>query len=504
MRNGIRQTAHLTSRSGTVQEAMAGSADESVADPRRWLVLVVVSAASFLGVLDFFIVNVSIPAIKENLRANFAEIQLMIAGYGLTYAVCLITGGRLGDILGRKRMFLAGMAGFTLASALCGLAPTPAVLIAARILQGITGAIMFPQVLSIIQVSFPVHERAAAFGIFGMIVGTGSFSGNVLGGLLVQGNLFGLGWRPIFLVNLPLGVVALVAAAYLVHESRSPKAVRLDLGGVALVSIGLFLLVYPLVEGREAGWPLEMFVCLAASLPALATFARYEKWISGRGGSPLVELGLFRNRVFVAGLITTMVYYGGLSAFFLTVTVYLQEGLGLSPLEAGLTFAPFAVGFLIASSLAVKLTPRLGRRVIQLGAFLMASGLVVIITLASVDGTAVPGLGLVPALMVYGVGQGFVMPTLLSTVLSGIPTHDAGSASGVLSTVQQVALAMGVAVIGSVFFAILGSPAQPDEFGRAIAVALIFNLALLAATIGLVFRLPRRLAHRIETHAGEI
>ncbi|MBV9121783.1 MAG: MFS transporter, partial [Planctomycetes bacterium] len=238
-------------------------------DPRRWLGLAVVLTAAFLGVLDFFIVNVSIPAIQEHLHAGFAQVQLMIAGYGLAYAVCLITGGRLGDIHGRKRMFVLGVAGFTLASACCGLAPNPELLVAARVFQGIAASLLFPQVLSIIQLSFPNHERHIAFGIFGMVMGAASFSGNVLGGLLVQADLFGLSWRPIFLVNLPVGLLALLGAGPLLSESRSPKARRLDLGGVAIVSLGLLLLVLPLVQGREAGWPRWAFLCLGGSVPVL-------------------------------------------------------------------------------------------------------------------------------------------------------------------------------------------------------------------------------------------
>jgi EmrB/QacA subfamily drug resistance transporter len=462
-------------------------------DPRRWLALAVVLAASFLGVLDFFIVNVSIPSIQQDLGAGNADIQLMIAGYGLTYAVFLITGGRLGDIFGRKRMFLWGVGGFTLASALCGFAPDPGSLIAARIVQGMSGALMFPQVLSIIQVTFPPEERGRAFGIFGMVMGTGSFSGNVLGGLLIEGDLFGLGWRPIFLVNLPVGLLALLAAGPLIHESRSPRALRLDFGGVGIATLGLSLLVFPLVEGREMGWPLWAFGCLAASVPVLAFFIRYERRLAARGGSPLVELGLFRDRVFVYGLLTISAFYGGLSAFFLAVTIFMQQGLGFSALTAGLTFAPFAVGFLIASSLAVKLTPWLGRRIMQCGAVLMALALGGLIGVAFAYGQALGSGGLAPLLFVYGTGQGLIMPTLITTVLSGIPSRDAGSASGVLTTVQQVALALGVAGIGSVFFAVLGPQAHPQarDFAPALGSALACNIGLLGATFGLVFLLPR-------------
>jgi EmrB/QacA subfamily drug resistance transporter len=462
-------------------------------DPRRWLALAVILLASFLGALDFFIVNVSIPAIQGGLGATFAQIQLMVACYGLTYAVCLITGGRLGDLYGRKRMFLLGVLGFTGASTLCGLAPTPDLLIAARILQGVTGAVMFPQVLSIIQVSFPARERVQAFGIFGAMMGVASFSGNVLGGLLVEADLFGLGWRPIFLVNLPVGIFAFLAARALVRESRSAHARRLDLVGVAIASLGLFLLIHPLVQGREMGWPVWAFACLAASVPVLAVFLAWERRLSARGGSPLVELTLFRDRVFVTGLATTMVFYGGLSAFFLSFTVFLQDGLGLTPVQTGLTFAPFAIGFLVSSSLAIKVMPRLGRHTIQLGAGLMALSLLAVIVLTQGQ-ESLPALGVVPLLLVYGAGQGFVMPTLLSTVLGGTPHHAAGSASGVLSTVQQVALAVGVAAIGSVFFAALGQPPKPAQFVSAIGTALLWNLGLLAATFALVFLLPRRVA----------
>src|SRR3954469_14439247 len=222
-------------------------------DPGRWKSLAVILAAAFLVGFDFFVVNVSIPSIRATLHATFAEVQLVIASYGLTYAVLLISCGRLGDIYGRKRMFMWGVAAFTAASVLCGMAPTPVFLIAARALQGIAGALLFPQVLSIMQVTFPPQERAKAFGLFGTVIGTSSFSGNVLGGVLVSANIFDLSWRPIFLVNLPVGLLTIFAAVRFVKESRSPKARRLDLGGVALLTVALCLLLYPLIQGREAG-----------------------------------------------------------------------------------------------------------------------------------------------------------------------------------------------------------------------------------------------------------
>src|SRR3954469_15524325 len=241
-------------------------------DPGRWKSLAVVLSGAFLTALDFFIVNVSIPSIRTSLNATFAEVQFIIASYGLTYAVFLISGGRLGDIFGRRRMFMWGIIAFTAASALCGLAPSPTFLIGARALQGIAGAVLFPQVLSIIQVTFPQRERATAFGLFGMVIGMSSFSGNALGGLLVSANLFNLSWRPIFLINLPIGLLTVLAASKFIKESRSPKARRLDLGGVAIMTLALTLLLYPLIQGREAGWPPWTFICMAAFIPVLIGF----------------------------------------------------------------------------------------------------------------------------------------------------------------------------------------------------------------------------------------
>src|SRR3954453_514884 len=249
-------------------------------DPGRWKSLAVILAAAFLAGFDFFVVNVSIPSIRSSLHATFAEVQLVIASYGLTYAVLLISGGRLGDIYGRKRMFMWGVAAFTAASLLCGFAPSPAFLIAARALQGVAGALSFPQVLSIMQVTFPGNERAKAFGLFGTVIGTSSFSGNVLGGLLVSANIFGLSWRPIFLINLPIGILTVAAAAKFVKETRSPKARRLDLGGVAIMTLALTLLLYPLIQGREAGWPVWAFVCLAAVIPIMILFVQFEKRVT--------------------------------------------------------------------------------------------------------------------------------------------------------------------------------------------------------------------------------
>jgi EmrB/QacA subfamily drug resistance transporter len=429
------------------------------ADPRRWIALAVVLIAGFMQLVDISIVNVAIPSIQRDLDATYAQIQWVLAGYQLAFAVMLITGGRLGDIFGRKRMFMAGMAGFTLASALCGLAQTPSMLIGSRVLQGLFGAVMFPQILSVIQVTFPPRERAGAFGMFGATIGLATITGPLVGGLLIEADLLGLQWRPIFLVNVPIGIAALAVAARFLTESKAPRALRPDPAGVAIVTAGLLLLVYPLVQGRDLDWPLWTFLSMAAAVPVLAGFAVYERHKKARDGSPLVDLDLFRQRSFVPGLAVAGIFFMGIPAFFLTFSLWLQIGLGFSALHAGLTGAPFAVGSALASAASVRLAPRLGRRILSAGSLLLVAGMVALMWTVDRYGGTVGSWQLAPALLVCGLGLGSVVAPLVNVVLAGIRGQDAGAASGVLSTVQQVGGAVGVAVIGVVFFGLLGSQA---------------------------------------------
>jgi EmrB/QacA subfamily drug resistance transporter len=460
-------------------------------DPGRWASLAVVLTGAFLAALDFFIVNVSIPAIRTSLKATFAEVQLIIASYGLTYAVLLISGGRLGDIYGRRKMFVWGVTSFTAASLLCGIAPSPILLIAARALQGVSGALLFPQVLSIIQVTFPLRERATAFGFFGTVIGLSSFAGNAIGGVLVSADVWHLGWRPIFLINLPIGLLTVLFAEKFVKESSSPKARRLDLGGVAILSVALSLLLYPLIQGRESGWPPWAFICLIAFIPTLLIFVRFERQVTARGGSPLVELSLFHNRVFVIGLCSGVCFFSGAAAFFLISTIFLQNGLGYSPRQAGLTFLWFAIAFLGSSLASVRVQPKLGSRIINLGVMFMISGLASLLWVSWSRGAALTSFNLAPVLLIYGTGQGFVMPTLINTILMTIKGHDAGSASGVLTTVQQASFATGVAVIGTVFFSALGRLTTVEAFVRALRIAFSVNIGLLLVTFILIFQIPR-------------
>jgi EmrB/QacA subfamily drug resistance transporter len=486
----------------SIQEAIQSTAADHTLDPRRWWILCVVVLAQFMFVVDVFIVNVAIPAIQLDLHASSGQIQLVLAAYQLAYAVLLITGGRLGDIFGRKRLFLFGLGGFTTASALCGFAPTASVLVGARVFQGLAAALMVPQVLAVIQVSFPARERSAAFGIFGFALGMGSIVGLILGGVLISGNVFELGWRMIFLVNLPVGLFGLLAAWPLLHESRAPAALKVDGIGVALISIALFFLTYPLVVGRDLGWPLWSILCLIASLPMLFIFARYERYKAAKDGSPLVNLALFRNGAFALGLVITFVFYAGIVSFLLILTLYLQTGRHFTALAAGLTTTSLGIGFFVTSTAAVKLVPRLGGRVVLLlGMFIMAVGLGGIWLSVSVSGTNLLVIALIVGLFVYGLGEGFVLPTLVNTVLSGIQSAEAGSIAGVFTTMQQISGAIGVALIGIIFFGQLATQttaesARLQSYTQAFVVSIWYTIALLLMTCVLTFWLPRQVRLR--------
>jgi EmrB/QacA subfamily drug resistance transporter len=426
-------------------------------DPRRWLTLAVLLLAAFMNLLDVSIVNIAVPSIQRDLHASYADVQWALAGYTLAYALVLITGGRLGDTFGRKRLFLVGVTGFTIMSALCGTAQSAGMLIGCRAVQGAMGAIMVPQVLAVIQVIFPPAERIKALAGFGVTAGLGTVSGPLLGGLLIQHNLFGLDWRPIFLINVPVGIIAVTASAILVRESRAPRPPRLDPGGVALISAALLLLLYPLVQGRELGWPAWTFAAMAASVPVLAIFIWFERRKSAKDGSPLVELSLFREREFSVGMAVALTFFLGIASFALVLTLFLQLGLGFTPLHAGLTFLPFSVGVMVSSGAAARLAPRFGRRVTMAGAVLTAAGMCGLIGATHHYGPAVTTWDLAPALVAAGLGLGAVLAPLADIALARVPGQHAGSASGVFNTGLQLGNSVGIAVIGVIFFAMLGS-----------------------------------------------
>jgi EmrB/QacA subfamily drug resistance transporter len=454
-------------------------------DPRRWLALTVVLIASFMDLLDITIVNVAIPSIQRNLHAGYAQIQWIVAGYALAFAVVLISGGRLGDIFGRKRLFLIGMAGFTIGSALCGTAVNPGMLIGSRFLQGTMAALMIPQVLAIIHVTFPPEERGKVFGVYGGVAGSASVAGPVLGGLLVQWNLAGWHWRPIFLVNVPVGVAGLIVAWFVVRESKAPGVTRLDIPGMAIATAAIGMLVYPLTEGHDLGWPAWTFALMAGSVPVFVVFVACQR---RRTGSPLVVLSLFRHRSFTAGLGVSVLFWVAFGGFFLTWMLYMQAGLGWTPLHAGLTAIAFAVPTAAAAGASVQLlTPRFGRKVLMAGAIAAGAGFGLYIFVSARYGTAIHSWQMIVPLAITGIGFGLIVSPLVEEVLSGVPRGDAGSASGLLNTVQQLGIALGIALIGTIFFDRL---TVSRSFSSSFGLTLWSDVGAMALVFLLMFALP--------------
>nr|WP_236072092.1 MFS transporter [Streptomyces polyasparticus] len=464
--------------------------------------------ASFMDLVDVTIVNVAIPTITRDEGASLSQIQWITAGYALAFAAGLITGGRLGDIYGRKRLFLIGIAGFTLASALCGFAVNPDMLVASRFLQGATAALMVPQVLSIVHATFPAHERGKVFGLFGAIVGLGAVTGPLLGALLTEWNLFGLEWRPIFLINLPVGIAALILGRKFISESKAPKALKLDLVGVVLVVIALLMLLYPLTRGHELDWPLWGHLMMAGSLPVFGLLVAYENHKAKKDGSPLIELPLFKVKSFAAGIAVQLTFGLVMGIFFLVWTLYMQTGLGWSVLKAGLTGVPFSIAVSFAAGISVqKLVPVFGRKVLQAGALTMAVGVLLYIWEADRYGMAITQWQMALPLIVMGLGMGLIVAPLTDAVLSEVPREHAGSASGLINTTMQMGNALGLGLVSVVFFGQLSDSVVPQEMAAEIVAAFQYALKYVAAVLGVIFlvmfALPKRPKQHLEGGADE-
>ncbi|WP_078628313.1 MFS transporter [Streptomyces sp. NRRL F-2664] len=476
------------------RDGVAHAAPGPAPDRRRWLALAIVMTAAFMDLVDVTIVNIAIPTMRQNFGASTSAIQWITAGYALAFAAGLITGGRLGDIYGRKRLFLVGIAGFTAASLLCGIAADPAMLVAARILQGAMAALMVPQVLAIIHVTFPPQERGKVFGMFGAIVGLGAVSGPMLGALLTQWNLFGLEWRPIFLINLPVGIAGVILGRKYITESKAPQALRLDLVGVVLATLALVMLIFPLTQGRENGWPLWGFACMIASPFVFAAFIAYEKYKIKKDGSPLVELSLFRVKSFAGGIAVQLTFGIATGIFFLVWTLYMQMGLGWSALRAGTTGIPFSIAVSVAAGLSVeKLVPRFGRKVLQAGALVMAAGLLLYIWESEHYGLEIASWQMAAPLILMGIGMGLIVAPLNDTTLSEVPRRDAGSASGLINTTGQMGNALGLALTSVVFFGLIEDDMVfGPPYVEAFRGALWWVVAVLVVISLVMFLLPRR------------
>lgn len=418
--------------------------------PLRWWALAVVLVAECMDLLDATVVNVAAPAIHRDLNTSSTGLQWIVGGYAFAIAVGLMIGGRLGDLFGRRRMFLLGAVGFTAASVLCGVAPNTDALIAFRLVQGLAASVMLPQGLGVIREVFPLDELPKAFGIFGPVIGLAAVLGPIVGGALVDWNLADTGWRLIFLVNLPLGVAAVAGSVWLLPKTPATHDAKLDVTGAALSGAACLALVYPLIQGREHGWPWWTYTLIALSVLLFVTFGWHQRWRAGRAKDPLVIPSVFAHRGFTGGLLVMVLFFSGMGGVLLTLSVYLQGGNHYTPIHTGLVFIPMSLGMAIGAGLSgAILGKRLGRVAIQLGATLTIAGWIVMLIVLRGGAS---GLDMLPALALVGLGMGLAVAPLFDVVLAAVTDEETGSASGVLNALQQMATALGVAVLGTIFF----------------------------------------------------
>lgn len=438
--------------------------DAATAEPpayaRRWAALGVILGAEIMDLLDGTVMNIAAPAVRADLGGSLSVIQWITVGYTLAFAVLLVVGGRLGDIYGRKRMFVVGAVGFTLASVLCAVAGSPELLIAARFLQGGLGALMIPQGLGLIKQMFPPKETAAAFGAFGPAIGLGAVLGPIVAGFLVDADLFGTGWRSVFLINLPIGAAVIIGAVLLLPEGKAPVRPKFDVGGMLLVTLGLTLLIFPLVQGRERDWPAWTYLLMAAGAAVLAAFVAYELRQEKRGGATLIELSLLRRSRYAAGLAVALVFFTGISGMSLLLGLHLQIGLGFSPTRAALTMTPWSVFLVVGAILTgAVLGAKFGRKALHGGLVVMALGVLIMLLTIGDQAGGLTSWELVPGIAVAGLGMGIMIGLLFDIALADVDKQEAGTASGVLTAVQQLGFAVGVAVLATLFFGLLGSQA---------------------------------------------
>ncbi len=409
---------------------------------------------AFLPIVDFFVVNVALPTIKSTLHASAPMLELVVAGYGTVYAALLVVGGRLGDALGRRKMFATGLVGFTITSLLCGIAPTIGTLVAFRLAQGAAAALIVPQVLATFQAALDGPRRAKALGLYGATAGVASVVGQVVGGLLVTADIAGSEWRPIFLVNVPLGLLALVAVFKYVPATRSDSPTSVDLPGTLLFAATLTALLVPLAEGRTLHWPLWTWLVLAA-VPILGTATYIVERRTERGGAmPLLPPSLLRVRSMRRGLSLGFPFFLSFGGFMFVFALTVQDGLHADALHSGLAIAPFAIAFLIGSLLTPQAIARFGRAALGWGAIVQTAGLAALAWTVAVDWPHVRLIALAPGLFVAGFGQSFVFGSLFRLILADVPPHLAGIGGGVLTTLQQSGLALGVATLGTLYLGI--------------------------------------------------
>ena len=464
----------------------AAKSAASLSNRQRRLAPGTLIIAFVVDVLDGTIVNVAIPAIRQDLGASVLAVQWIVAGYALAFGMLLISGGRLGDLYGYRRMFLIGISGFALSSVACGLADDALHLVLARIAQGATAALMAPQVLALIQLLYGPSERVGVLGMFGLLGGVSAILGPIVGGALIDADIAGLGWRPIFFINAPLGMAGVIAAFKFLPVGRSAHPLRMDWAGNGLVVATLFALIFPLAIGRELGWPYWCVALLLAVLPLLVTTLRYLKGRTARDGSALLDPCLFRQRSFGIGVVASLIFATATAGLLISMMLVLQIGLGMDPLTAGVAHIPFAIGAgLGVGFIGRGLVPKLGRTVLMLGAACMIAGIVALVPVFAAGGQALP-LGF--ALLLAGLGMGMITGPLTPITLSRIDKAHAGAAGGVLKAVQQLGSAIGAASVGALFLW-LANGAHEAEATRGAFTATAGVLAGLLLLVALLARL---------------
>ena len=449
----------------------------TVGHPRRWAILAIVLCIECMDLLDATVVNVATPHIRADLGAGPSGIQWIAGGYALALSIGLVTGGRLGDIVGHRRTFLLGTFGFVVASLLCTIAPSTGVLIAARLLQGLAGSIVLPQGFGLIRTSFSAEEQPKAFAVFGPVIGLSAVLGPIVGGLLVDANLFGQDWRTVFLINLPVGAAALYGAFVLLPESREENPPSLDLVGTVLIGSVAGLLVYPLIQGRDAGWPWWTWAMFTAAAVLLAAFVL---WVRTKERDPLVTPSLFAKRQYDAGLAIMFLFFGGLSGVLLVLSLYLQLGQGFSAIHAGLSFAPWSLMMAVGAGISgAVLGPRFGRTVLQVGMVVCTVGNLLLLWSVHAHPLTTSTWWLAGPLGVWGIGMGLFVAPAFDIVLASVSDEETGSASGVLNANQQLSAAVGVAVMGTVFFSALKARGFAVALERVLWIQIGVGLAIL-------------------------
>ena len=483
-----------SSAPGTTATTAAG---QSPAAGHGWRAVAIVLVGAFMALLDTTIVNVALPSIRDGLHASSASLEWIVSGYALAYGLALVPGGRAGDRFGHKRLFLIGLTIFTLASVACGIAQTQNEIVAARIVQGLGAGLFFPAISATIQHSFTGPARSKAFGVLGAIIGVSTAMGPLLGGIIIAAAGAADGWRWVFLVNLFIGAVAIPLAAWRLPRGEMRTRRGFDPVGLSLLTAGLLLLLVPLVEGQQDGWPAWTWLCFGSCAVLLALLTAWERRADRRGGDPLLKPALLRQTSFSAGAVFAIAFFGGFSSVFFTLSILWQEGLGHSALITGLVIAPYSVGTLTAAASSDKLSDRLGRFVLVLGCSLVLAGLILVILVIHLTSPAVSGWDLVGPLLLAGLGTGMTIAPNQDFVLATVPRQEAGTAEGILGTSQRIGTAIGIAVIGTVLFGSLkvtpGAHGVATAFTHSAQLALAANLGFMLVALILVLALPRNI-----------